>query len=591
MEEIQILEDLDHVKLRPAMYIGSTFSPDHLAYEIVDNALDELANEFASIITIDVPESGHIIVTDNGRGIPVHLVNVHNVPTDSIVASCTKLFSGAKFNSDTYKFSIGLHGVGLVAVNALSEFMSVTVRDRIHKHQFHHYYFLDSVLTEQEILENDDPNIIWSTRIEFKANPKYFSVSDINVTRIIDRMTLVSSKLAHASILVNGQLIPNISLHDYAKYQLKLPDEIPLFHITDKGLIDKNINIYFTFDPNGPVTPIILGDVNLHICGGTFQRNFQNFVSKTLLQQHPKLSKSESSGHLRAYVSIVTPNVEFDSNSKATMVKSISSDLDRCSTSLIIALGQSYIKDCIQTIIDRKTHKRVVKQITVSKRVTAKDGFKDRLNTSGGILYLMEGKSADGSLSQIRDKYTEAILPISGKILNVVNKSVEEAISSKRFKFLLEVLGVDLSQKNQKEFRYDTIKILCDADPDGLHISVLLVLGIWYYAPELIRQGKVYIILPPLYGVVKSGTFIPIYLEQDIAKYPGCDVTRFKGIGEMSPKQLEVVIRYNLREYVVTPPATPADQDNILRCITDVEVKRKLCKDKRFQLQNLFKFL
>jgi len=583
----KILGDIEHIQTRPGMYIGNTFSPNHLCYEVIDNALDELVNGFANCITIDNPSSGHIIVTDNGRGIPIKKVELQGELIDSVVAACIKLFSGAKFDETVYSFAIGLHGVGLTAVNALSKSVSITVRDRDVKNKFHHYQFENSKFINKIELNNNDAT--WNTRVEFIIDPKYFTISDFNLEQIFDRMCLVSSKTNKNNIYINGSKIPTGTFEQYVRAQLDIQDDIPICKI-----IKNNFEVYFTYDLNSQSQNIIKGDVNLHKCGGTYQSNWNTIYSNCVIKKFGNISKYEVLSNFRTYITMYINEPTYDSQSKMNMTKNVSDIISLMTTEINNRISSPYIKECIDKIIERRTLKRVSKVINKQKkRISADNGFKDCLKTPGDVLYIMEGKSADGSLSQFRHKTTEAVLPISGKILNVVKSSVEKAVNSKKFKFLLEVLGVQFNNNNNRvqNYRYNEIKILADADPDGLHISVLVILSLWYYAPQLIREGRVKVILPPLYGAIKGQHFIPIYDVNDCSKYSGYQILRFKGIGEMSPEQLEVVIRHDKREYTILPPASQIENDDIIRCITDTDLKRKLCEDERFSLSTLFKYI
>jgi len=582
----KILKDIEHIQTRPGMYIGSTFTPDHLAWEVIDNSLDELANKFASKITIDNPFPGHIIVTDNGRGIPILITDliIDGEQVDSVIAACCKLFSGAKFDESTYEFSIGLHGVGLTAVNALSKELKIFIRDRIDKNFIHYYLFQNAIFVSKNILQST-PEILWNTMVEFTIDPKYFTISDFNVQKFIDRSTLVVSKIP-SEIYVNSNLIPRITMDEFVRTQLDLDSTIQLFHLKLDNIKEK-IDLYFTYDIEGQPQSDIKGDVNLHICGGSFQNNLLTLLSKIGVKLN--LTKTEITSYFKAYCSIVMNNPTFNSQSKEHMDTSLMSTFDKYEIEVEkIFKTNTYIKDCLEFIKTKKLLKKASSATKSQKRISAKNGFKDCRKSPGEILYLMEGKSADGSLTQIRDPLTEAILPISGKILNAAKAGIDKAINSEKFKFLLQALGVQIGKKSN--YRYKTIKILADADSDGLHISVLLIAGIWKFASDLIKEKRTVIILPPLYGAIKGGKFIPIYNQTDINTYvnSGWRIIRFKGIGEMSPNQLEVVIRNFPREYIVNPPGNKNEEENILSCLTDSEIKRALCKDKRFGLSNLF---
>lgn len=581
----KILKDIEHIQTRPGMYIGSTFAPDHLAWEVIDNSLDELVNGYASKITIDNPSPGNIIITDNGRGIPIVITDliIEGVQVDSVVAACCKLFSGAKFDESTYEISIGLHGVGLTAVNALSLELKIFIRDRSDKSVIHYYLFQNSEFIQKQLFI--DSESLWNTKVEFTIDPKYFTICDFNEQKFINRCSLVSSKIQNSEIYVNANLIPKGSLEQFARIQLDLNDETPLFYL-NMNYFKEKIELFFTYDLESSIPADIKGDVNLHICGGSFQNNLINILSRLGAKQG--LSKNDVSSYLRGYCSIIMSNPTFNSQSKENMDTSLMIIFDKYEIEIERLFKNTYIQECLESIKNKKLLKKASSATQKQKRISAKNGFKDCRKTPGDIIYLMEGKSADGSLAQFRDSGVEAILPISGKILNAAKASLDKAINSEKFKFLLQALGIQIGKKSN--FRYKTIKILADADTDGLHISVLLVTGIWKYAPELIIEKRTIIILPPLYGATKGGAFIPIYSQSDIGQYEnsGYNIIRFKGIGEMSPEQLEVVIRQFPREYTVLPPGNKQEENSILACLTDSDLKRALCKDPRFGLTNLF---
>lgn len=584
--KIQVMPDIEHIRLRPGMYIGSTYSPDHLLQEILDNSLDELVNEYADIITIDFPSNGQVIVTDNGRGIPLHKVQLENgKEEDSIIVASTILKSGAKFDNSAYKMSIGLHGIGLVAVNALSSLMRISVKDNKTK-KVHDYLFHYSELKEYNVYEYEVP---WSTRIEFIVEPKYFSIGSFDKNKFIERLKLVQASFEKAKFFIDSQELPPIKIETFIKSVLNLEDSHELFKIEFES---NNIKLkgFITYDLDSMTASELKGDVNLRMCSGTYLSNFTtSYVNSILDEYGTSVTKNEILSYIRIYVSIFIENPEFDSQAKGNMSKNISHLLLPLKSQFQKIAKSQYIKNIIQTIIERKTLKKVAKKVVRKKRVGVDNPLKDCLNIPGKILYIMEGESADGTLDPIRDKNWEAILPISGKILNVANATIDKAVDSKKFKYILEALGVDLSKKNQNSFRYEKIKILCDADPDGQHIVVLLLLGLWYYAPALIKEGRVSIVLPPLYGITKGQKFIPLYQHSDIVKYSGQSIQRYKGIGEMNSSQLKVILKDQPMEYVVQAPKSQQECDAIIRCITDTDLKRRLCVDKsNFNLNRLF---
>lgn len=584
---ITVKGDIEHIQLRPGMYIGNTFNPDHLCQEILDNSIDELINGHANTVWVDFIDNNRVVIQDDGRGIPIHNIKLENGDIkDSIIVACTMLKSGSKFDNAAYQFSIGLHGIGLVAVNALSTWMRVSVKNK-QTGKINDYIFESGVLKEINVF---DTVVDFSTRVEFIVNPKYFTQPYFNSAHLIDGLKLVNAKFPNANFIINQQKLPNMNMDDLVREFLEIPQECPIYPIKYK---DSQINIeaYLTYDLNGVITDVINGDVNLRRCKGTYLTNLTTLLANTAndVYSHLNITKSDIMSYLRLHASIFIQNPEFDSQSKISMTKNISHLLIPLMDQIKSVYKTQYIKQCIEAIIEAKNLKKAGKKTKRLKRVESENPLQDCKKSPGRVLYIMEGRSADGTLGDIRDSYDEAILPLSGKILNVVDKSADKATNSKKFKYLLQALGVDLSKK-QQSFRYEFVKILCDADADGLHIAVLVLIGIWLYAPQLIIEGRVSIILPPLCGVHINGTFIPLYPKDITAlnKYKDHPTfKRYKGIGEMNPEELEVILKRKI-EYVPKPPTTKDENDSIIRCISDTELKRTLClKPDVFSLNRL----
>jgi len=750
MGEIKVLSDLEHIRLRPGNYIGNNYNPDHLVREILDNSLDELMNDFANVLTIDFGST--VTITDNGRGIPIHDIKLDNgIIQNSIITACTMLKSGAKFDNTVYKYSFGLHGFGLVAVNALSEFLDITVKNRENAQTFYNYHFENGILISEATGQFSD--IPWSTRIEFKPNPKYFTTCTILATKIVEYLKLIQAKHPSSTIVVNEKALPKIGMEMFIRQMLEIDEQIPL--LTTQGKCGNDVGkCWITYDPTGSSKAEIIGDVNVHICKGQYLNNVKNNIIRVIMNKFPAITRNDAIMHVRSYTSILTQNLEVNSQIKTEVTHDFS---DLFATMRFEPIPvQPHIRALMEQIIADRSMKRAAKKIKKpkKKRVSAENPLKDCRNTPGDVLYLLEGESADGPLSQVRDKNTEASLPISGKILNVLNASPEKAVNSKKFKFILEALGVQLGKKKQN-YRYKKVKILCDADSvgaetsiiyidktgfvkydqiqniyinndiaqvyslnertgqcelkkvkqvikhnyekdylnrittddlnyydctddhvnyisnsskivqksplnidiesdyivtcplikqlmkrldagksfklinnkkvdfrkveirsvekvkydydhvydlevednnnfpvgfsgailhnsDGYHIATLLIIGVWKYAPSLIYDGNLIIILPPLYGAVKKKEFIPIYYDFQRTKYENLnyEIIRFKGLGEMNPEQLKVVVKDYPVEYTVLPPKNDREARAIMECITSTELKRKLCQDK-----------
>ena len=287
---ITIKSDIEHIRLRPGMYIGSTYDPNHLLQEILDNSLDELINKYASEIRVYFESNSHVLITDNGRGIPVHEIELENGSKElSIIAASSRLKSGAKFDNDAYGLSIGLHGIGLVAVNALSNFMTIMVKDQQNKSKFHIVRYINSELIEYTInTVEDNSSINWSTWVEFEVNPTYFTIPTFNKNKVVDQFKLTSAKFSHAQLYIDDTLIKTDSMMDFVREKLELDPSIELinwklqstipvkqYNGSNVEFINEPIELdcYFTYELNSSAAVVSLGDVNLRLCSGRFLNN------------------------------------------------------------------------------------------------------------------------------------------------------------------------------------------------------------------------------------------------------------------------------------------------------------------------------
>jgi DNA gyrase subunit B len=586
--KIKALDDITAIRTTPGMYIGPVYTPDQLMYEILDNAIDECINGYANKITIELQETGECIITDNGRGIPIHDVILENdIKQDSIIVACCKLHSGAKFDNNAYKFSIGMHGVGLVAVNALSTYMRVSVKkdNLIYDYNFENGKFIEKNIFDIE--KDIDENIDWSTRIEFLFDKSIFKYHKYNEDKLLMKLNLLKSKYPNIDIILNNKTLPQITIleyiqKDYIWGHVSNPNNIINIKNTD-------IDVYITYDLEDSSQPIIKGNVNLHPCDGTYLTNFTTVYYNNIRQKYPSLTKNDILSHCRMYVSINSKKMEFDSQSKTRMTLDMTSLCQTLSNNISTYVVSKF-KNIFDEIVKNKSITTASRKLSNTKnRVTNDNPLIDCRKIPGEILYMVEGDSAGGTLKSIRDPNTEAIFPFSGKIINSIKNDIDTVVNSKKSKFLLEALGVDL--KNNR-LRYNNVKILSDADPDGYHITVLVLLMLYKFCPKLIQNHKVSIILPPLYGATHKRTkkFTPIYNINDLNKYSTNDyiINRFKGLGEMNADQLEVIIRNN-HEYIVNPPDNKQQETSIISVISDTTIKKKICQmTNEFNLKKLF---
>ena len=592
--KIEVPSDIEVVQLKPGVYAGSLWNPNQLAIEAIDNGIDEILNNFADSLNIKINNELYTCeVTDNGNGIPIHGIKLDknsNEIYDSIIVACTKLHSGAKFSSKNYKYSAGMHGVGLIVINALSlKFMVQVKKDDI----LYVYEFENGILTSniQYIISNLDEPITWSTKIWFQINPKYFTNSKFEIEKIEKKLLLTKSMKANCNLILNNEPVKYISRLEYAALVLSksVNDIVHIKHYNNISELD----IYFTYaDLNyNQNHSNVVGDLNSLTCTGTYITNFEtlfyNVIKKLFLKKH-NIKRNVILANLSAYISIKSQNLNFSGNVKSYMYTDLSSFFQSISKTLETELKTNSIinkniKDLINNHILNLASKKVIKQ----QRVSIDNPLKDCLNNPGEILYIVEGPGAGNLIKDFRDIYTEAIFPITGKLLNVLKSSIDKATNSKRFKYLLEAIGIDIRNKeSQQKFRYNEIALIADSDYDGCHINVLVLIAIWKYAPQLVKTNRVSIILPPLYGTVINKQFIPIYNQNELSKYSSWK--RFKGLGEMNSNELEYIIRNPTKyKYIIQPPASSQIEKSILACITDVKIKRSLCDEKKFSFESL----
>lgn len=584
----QALDPITAIQTRPGMYIGTTETPDHLATEILDNALDELSNGFANSISIFIsPKDNAFWVSDTGRGLKVYDMELEDGKVmDSIEVLCTILHSGSKFDLNDYEKLIGMHGVGLVAVNALSEWLMVRTRDRDKKNIVHEYVFQKSKLVNKKTFQNDES---FSTMVGFSPSKKYFDSIEFDGKFFAQRLVLVQARYPNSNLFFNDKEIPKIDFDRFVRSQLQLNGEntFQLKNVSkDPSLKNAEITIIATV-VESPDT-IVLGEVNLRLCQGTFLQSFQTELRKYVLNSIDKKFKNVNQNQilagLRAFVSLTVPEPKFDSQTKVRMVLPVKKQLiDTMTDQIEWFVNQDEIIKQIEKNLEKKFFTKITKSSKRQKKQTsAENKIKDCINIPGNVLYILEGDSALGTLKQIRDTKTEAIFPLRGKVLNVESNSLERISKNKEIQDLLEALGPFDNR------RYHNVKIIADADVDGLHIVVLTLLLFQKYADDMIKEGRVSVILPPLHGASKGKKFFPIYTDKQMQKYKseGYSIQRFKGLGEMSPSKLEPVIRSGF-EYQVIWPENERALQNTISVVTDTQVKRAIMNSPKCVFDNI----
>lgn len=584
VSDIQVLEGLDAVRKRPGMYIGSTGSRGlhHMLWEIVDNAIDEAANGFADVITITLNADSSITVEDNGRGIPV---GIHpELKISGVEVVFTQLHAGGKFNNSNYSFSGGLHGVGASVVNALSKWLKAEVfRDGKHYVQeyrsgekdgkFHAGY------PEYPLREVGPANRA-GTRITYMADDDVFD--DLNI-----HFDKVARRLKELSFLIKGVTIHLIDkrgakdrkvsfnysggLSDFVldiNKDANLLNTVPI-HIagTKNGIIVEMAMVYlqneseniYSFVNNIP-TPE----------GGTHETGLKTALTKVMqefmrnyapaIKEKLTFEGDDFREGISAVLSLKMTNVQFEGQTKTRLgnteakvaveavlsegLANFFSDLNHAS--LTAAIGDKAITAAKARLAAKKAKKLEREKSKADTaplvgKLASCTGKKAELNE----LFLVEGDSAGGSAKMGRDRRFQAILPLRGKPLNVEKKKIEQILANEEFRSIITALGAGFDKSFKIEnLKYHKIIILSDADQDGAHIRAILLTFFFRYYKKLIQNGHVYIAQPPLYGIRKKGhPTIWAHTEKQLAAAKkelgrGCEVQRYKGLGEMNKDQL-----------------------------------------------------
>ncbi|MDP3888522.1 MAG: DNA topoisomerase subunit B [bacterium] len=569
---IQVLEGLEPVRKRPGMYIGA---PDetgfhHMVTEVIDNSVDEALAGHAKNVWVTILEDNKISVEDDGRGIPVDVMPAYKKSALEIVM--TKLHAGAKFDSDTYKISGGLHGVGVSVVNALSEWLQVKVsrEGKVHAQEYKAGAPLGAVV---EIGKTDKTG----TYTEFIPDKKVFGERKFDWETIEqslrDRAYLIAGLMFHLKDQRDGQektfyfeggirsLVSRINRH-------KKPFHQPIFINKSDGLASVEVAIQYndTFTENiqSYVNVIKTIDGGTHVTGLriALTRAINDYAAKigAVKGNDDSLTGEDTKEGLTAVVFVKLPQnmILFESQTKSKLT-----------TPEIQGFITSSIKEGLTTFFEENPTdgRKIIEKIMLAARARiAARAAKDAVIRKGALegmtlpgkladcqekdasmceIYLVEGDSAGGTAKQGRDRKFQAILPIGGKILNTERAQLDKIIQFEDLKDLIIALGTGIGETfNLDKLRYGRIIIMTDADVDGAHIATLLLTFFYRHLPELVLQGHIYIALPPLYKMQSGKEISYVYSDEEkdeaIKKLNGAKVTiqRYKGLGEMNAEQL-----------------------------------------------------
>ncbi len=583
-DNIQVLEGLEAVRKRPAMYIGDVGvrGLHHLVYEVVDNSIDEALAGYCDRVEVQIHEDNSISVWDNGRGIPVGLHKKENRPAVEVVM--TVLHAGGKFDKDTYKVSGGLHGVGVSCVNALSQKLTVTIRREgwVWQQTYERGVPATELLKLRPMEEGEGTG----THVHFWPDGSIFLAREYRFETLSDRMRELAYLNRGLTITIEDRREDDEALRTETYHsEGGLREFVEYLDETREAILENTIYI----EGDGGEVPIELAmrynasytenvlsfvnNINTHE-GGTHISGFRRALTRTLKTYADKngllknvkidLSGDDFREGLTAVLSVKVQEPQFEGQTKTK-------------------LGNSEVQGAVESLVSEKLAewlddhpndaRRIIQKVTLSAqaRAAARKARElvQRKNAFGGAglpgkladcaskdpaeseVFLVEGDSAGGSAKQARDRHFQAILPLRGKILNVEKARLDKILDNEEIKNIVTALGtglaagVDAEAFSTDNLRYHKIVLMTDADVDGAHIRTLLLTLIYRYLRPLIEQGYLYIAQPPLYRAKKGKEehycWTDAELERIVAAFGGSrgvGVQRYKGLGEMNPEQL-----------------------------------------------------
>lgn len=595
-DQIQILEGLEAVRKRPGMYIGSTSTRGlhHLVYEIVDNSVDEALAGYCDTIQIFINKGNTITVIDNGRGIPVGINHKAGIPAVEVVF--TILHAGGKFGGGGYKVSGGLHGVGASVVNALSNWLEVTIYNE--GNVYHQRYERGHVINKLEIIDTCDKDKT-GTMVTFEPDDTIFEET------VFDYDTL-KNRFREMAFLTKGLKIVLEDLRDEENhkkhefhYEGGIKEFVTYLNRSKTALYDDvlyfegvkdDVAVEVALQHNDSFNESVFSFVNNITTpeGGTHLTGFRNAITKTfndyarssklLKDSDQNLSGDDIREGLTAIISVKVSEPQFEGQTKQKLGNSEA----RAAVDNIVTEQLTYYLEqnpsvakiiCEKSIMAQRAREAARKAREMTRRKGALDGLslpgkladcsdKDPKNCE---IFIVEGDSAGGSAKTARSRATQAILPLRGKILNVEKARIDRIYGNAEIKAMITAFGTGIHDDfDISKLRYDKIIIMTDADVDGAHIATLMLTFIYRFMPELIKEGHVYLAQPPLYKLEKNKKSWYAYSDDELNKIineVGRDsnnkIQRYKGLGEMDAEQLwettmnpetRVLLRVNMDE-------------------------------------------
>ena len=579
--QIQVLEGLEAVRKRPGMYIGSTGPRGlhHLVYEIVDNSIDEALAGYCTEIKVEILPGDIIRVTDNGRGIPVGIHPKEGISAATVVY--TILHAGGKFGGGGYKVAGGLHGVGASVVNALSEWLEITVKDGSHVY-FQHF---DRGGYSEELKQIGDTTEN-GTSVSFKADPEIFTETTVYEYEVLLKR-LREQAFLNAGVKINFQDLrnPDEIQGEILHYEGGIRQFVEHIHKT-KGLEVLHEDVIYisgqsgtssaeiAFQYNDSYNELILSFANnIHtVDGGTHEQGFKNAITKVfneygkkfglIKEDEKKLLGEDVREGMTAIISVKLENCEFEGQTKGKLGNTeVRGLVDGIVTEKLMnffeenpAVARAVFDKAINAQKAREAAKRA-RELTRRKSALEGASLPGKLadcserDMTFTEVYIVEGDSAGGSAKSGRDRRYQAILPLWGKMLNVEKARIDKVYGNQKLMPVVTALGTSIGEDfDITKLRYGKVIIMADADVDGSHIRTLLLTFFFRFMRQLISNGNIYLAQPPLFKVSRGKKLFYAFSDEErdiyIKELQGendklkVEVQRYKGLGEMDPEQL-----------------------------------------------------
>jgi DNA gyrase subunit B len=574
-KDIQVLEGLEAVRMRPGMYVGGTDikALHHLVYEVVDNSIDEALAEYCDQIDVTIHQDESVTVTDNGRGIPVDIHPEKKVPALELVM--TMLHAGGKFGGSGYKVSGGLHGVGLSAVNALSEWFEVRVW-RGRKEYFQRYE-KGVPVTKLEVVGEAPKGKTGTTQTFLYDKTIFDSEMSYQFDTLVQRFREMAFVTKGVTIIFTDErsnremnFYFDGGITSFVRYLNRNREKLhPVIHV-EKEVENIIIDAAFQYTDSYAESVYAFANTINTIDGGThltglraaITRTINNYArnKKLIKDTDPNFSGDDTREGLTAIISVKHPSPQFESQTK---VKLMNAEV-KTHTQQVVAEGmESFLEEnpsAAKAIVNKcltsaraRTAASKARDLVIRKSALESMTLPGKLadcssrNPEESEIYIVEGDSAGGSAKQGRDRHFQAILPLRGKILNTERARLNQILANNEVKSLISALGVGIGEGFDIDgLRYWRVIIMTDADVDGAHIRTLLLTFFFRYMQPLIDTGHLYIAQPPLFRLNHKNNKIYLYTEkekQDKLKELGlsaekAQLQRYKGLGEMNPQQL-----------------------------------------------------